>query len=266
MEDTGLKIDDGKEIEVYLGEGAILLHKQDQLELSVNYKNYNRMIEIKNRLAFLGNVLEREHIQKMDCAINPDMIRELKSQLYHLKRNLNDEVIIANRDWRFYLGLAIEKFTIHDKVILKTSDGHLGSTMYMPSIFKAEGIEISQDCKSETGRLQIEKKNVKLEDGNGKSYETKINIIVLEKGPELKEQEEIELCSQNYVFSISLKDKNEIFKDSPDFTKFKLIGRLTPKKKILENYENKYKGKFEQLEVNKLNLTKIPSLFMYTSR
>lgn len=263
-ESNELIIDDGKEIEIYIGEGAIRLHTNDQLKVSARDKNFLRMIEIKNRFAFVGVILEREHIQKINSELTPEIIRELKEQIYLLKKPMNEEVIVSGRDWRFYLGLGIEKFSRYNRVEFKTSQSHLGSTQYMRLILNAEGIEVAKDCTTETGRMQVERKNQKITNKEGISYEAKIITIPLEKGEELKEQEEIEICTYNYVFRIKIEDIGEIFKDKPDFTKFKLIGKLIPKKVTIENYENKYNGKFEQLRVNELNWTKIPSLFMYT--
>lgn len=263
-ESNVLIIDDGKEIQIYIGEGATRLHTNDQVKIQVRPKSYDRMIEIKNRFAFLGIVFEREHIQKIDSTLTPAIVRELKEQLYLLKKEMNDEVIVSNRDWRFYLGLGIEKFSRHNKVIFKAGKSHLGSALYMPSILNALGIEKAKDYSNDYGRAQIQRKETKITNRDGVSYDAQINTIPLEKGPELMEQEEIEICTQNYVFFINLKNVDEIFKDNPDFSKFRLIGKLVPKKVTIENYENKYKGRFEQITVSEFGLTKIPSLFMYT--
>ena len=264
-EATGLKIAD-REKELYLGEAGIILQKRDWLELSANKNNESKMIEIKNWLAFLGIVLEREHIQKINISLTPEMVRDLRYHLGLLKKGMGDEVKVANRDWRFYLGLCMQKFSRYDKVTLSAKDCFLGATLYMPSILNAVGIEVSKDCKNTSGRIQVQKKEENVSEEDGINYRIKVNKIVLEKGPELKDEEEIELCSAGFVYMVKKSDLPSVISDNPDVTKCKLVGKLIPRKDKIENYQNKNKGRYEELVVSKLNLIKIPTLFMYTSR
>lgn len=111
------------------------------------------------------------------------MAEEKKNQQANLKGN---EIKIAQRDFRFYLGQCVLDFQKYDQIVLSAGDGYVEKMIYIANILKALGVEIDKNYKNITGKPQLksEPKEV-LNERTGRREVRTFHRLGLTKIPEL---------------------------------------------------------------------------------
>ncbi len=100
-----------------------------------------------------------------------------------IKRN---EVKIAQRDIRIYLGQCLIDFQRFDQIILSAGESFVEKMIYLSNILKAVGIEIDSGYKNSAGKVQLKTEPMELVNkGTGRRETKNFHKLGLTKIPEL---------------------------------------------------------------------------------
>lgn len=113
------------------------------------------------------------------------MERELEKQ--NEKQEKDNEIKIAMKDIRIYLGQCLIDFQRYDQIVLSAGDGFVEKMIYVANILKAVGIEIDPYYKNKiTGKIQLKSEVTEITNPNTGRREKKIfHKLGLTKIPEL---------------------------------------------------------------------------------
>ena len=103
------------------------------------------------------------------------------------ERYRDDEVKIAQRDIRIYLGQCLIDFQKVDKLILSAGDSFVEKMIYITNIVKGVGIEIDKEYKNKiTGKIQLKTEvNEMLNERTGRRETKRFHKLGLTKIPSL---------------------------------------------------------------------------------
>jgi len=206
-----------RDIRIYLGECLIQLQKFDQLILKAKEKNKSKLEYIVKILTLYDEVNKTE-----------------------IKRN--NELKIADKELKIYLGECLILFRKFDNIFLSSSDKYIDKSNLMANILIAIGVEIDKEYLNEKNKMLYKTEEVNCFNSKKSEHEKRIfHKLGLKK------------ISNQKGLGIEIDE---------DYFDGKL--GILYKKEVIEEI-NERSGRRESLTIYKVGITKIPDLFMYTN-